>query len=137
MVQVTLTNADLTPSQHGAESASLTAACMQQAALDGTKLYSANLSDAVITNTMGSIVEQHYGEDGTITQPSTMHYRPGKFPDAASFSDETICPNRDTYKDNKQRGLDIPQMMQTKNPSPAKWTPKQTMPNASSPPGRS
>ena len=133
MVQVTLANADLSPSQRGAVSASLTAACMQQAALDGTKLYGANLADAVITNTAGSILEQHYGEDGTLTPPATMHYRPGKFPDAASFSDQTTCPNRETYASNKKQGLGIPQMMQTKNPPPAKWAPKQMMPKTDAP----
>ncbi len=128
MVQVTLTGADLSPSQKGAKSASLTAACLQQAALEGTKLYGANLSDAVITDTMGSITERHYGEDGTLTSPSAMHYRAGKFPGAASFTDETICPNRDTYGNNQRQKLEIPQMMQTRNPPPAEWAPKQMMP---------
>ena len=137
MVQVTLTGADLSPSQRGAVSASLTAACMQQAAVDGTKLDSANLADAVITSTMGSIVEQHYGEDGTLTPPSTMHYRPGQFPGAASFTDDTICPNRDTYAYNKQQGLGIPGMMQTRNPPPTKWAPKQMMSKVGAPPSGS
>jgi uncharacterized protein YjbI with pentapeptide repeats len=137
MVQVTLTEADLSPSQHGAIAASLTSASMQAAVFQGTKLYGANLADAVITNTAGSIVEQHYGEDGTLTAPSTMHYRPGRFPDAASFGDETTCPNRETYTINKQQGLDIPRMMQTPNPPPTKWTPKQTMPEIGAPPSGS
>lgn len=137
MVQVTLTGADLSPSQRGAVSASLTAACMQQAAVDGAKLDSANLADAVITSTMGSIVEQHYGEDGTLTPPSTMHYRPGQLPGAASFTDDTICPNRDTYAYNKQQGLGIRQMMLTRNPPPTKWAPKQMTSKVGAPPSGS
>jgi uncharacterized protein YjbI with pentapeptide repeats len=137
MVQVTLTGANLAPSQQGAKAASLTGALLQQAALDGTGLDGANLADAVITSTAGSIVEQHYGEDGTLTLPATLHYRPGRFPAASSFTSQTICPNRDTYGHNQQEGLDIEQMMQTRNPPPAQWAPRQTMPDPGAPSTRS
>ena len=137
MVQVVLTGADLSPSQEGAKSASLTAACLQQANLTNAKLYGANLTDAVITGTAGSIVEQHYGEDGMLTQPATIHYRAGTFPAASSLTDQTICPNRYTYDHNKQQGLTIQQMMTSPNPAPTKWAPKQMMPETGAPPSGS
>ena len=123
MVGCTLSNADLSPAQQGAVSASLGGACLQGAALDGTNLAGANLANAAITDARGMIMQSYYGEDGTVTTPAPMHYQASDFPVAASFSDDTMCPNLSTYEANMNAGLTIAQMMAAPNP-PTSWAPR-------------
>jgi uncharacterized protein YjbI with pentapeptide repeats len=123
MVGCTLSNADLSPTQQGAVSASLGGACLQGAALDGTNLAGANLSNAAITDARGMIMQSYYGEDGTVTTPAPMHYQASDFPVAASFSDDTMCPNLSTYEANMNASLTIAQMMAAPNP-PTSWAPR-------------
>jgi uncharacterized protein YjbI with pentapeptide repeats len=123
MVACTLSNADLSPAQQGAISASLAGACLQGAALDGTNLAGANLDNAAITDTRGMIMQSYYGEDGTLTTPTEMRYQASDFPVAASFSNATVCPNGDTYAVNVGASLTIAQMMVAPNP-PTSWAPR-------------
>ncbi len=125
MVECTLTQAVLTPAEQGAVSASLAGACLQAAAFQGTQLAGANLPEAAITDTPGQIMVQYYGEDGNLTTPFPLRYPGSSFPAAASFSNQTICPNTSTYGANVDRGLTIAQMMAAPNP-PTHWTPKDT-----------
>ena len=122
MVECVLTDADLTPAQQGSKSASLFSACLQGAAMQGIKFAGANLVDAAITNVDGQIDQQYYDEDGNLTPMLPMHYPAGGFPAAASFSDQTLCPNGDTYGTNVEKGRTIAQMMAAKQP-PTRWSP--------------
>jgi hypothetical protein len=54
-----------------------------------------------------------------------MRYQATDFPVASSFSDQTMCPNDNTYGTNVANGLTIAQMMTAKNP-PTSWAPKNT-----------
>jgi uncharacterized protein YjbI with pentapeptide repeats len=123
MVGCTLTNADLSPAQQGAVSASLGGACLQGAALDGTNLAGANLANAAITDARGMIMQSYYDEDGQVTTPAPMHYQASDFPVAASFSDDTMCPNLSTYAANLSAGQTVAQMMAAPNP-PTSWAPR-------------
>jgi uncharacterized protein YjbI with pentapeptide repeats len=125
MVECVLTGADLSPSEQGALPASLTSACMQAAALGSTKLQGANLTGAVITNTRGQILQQYYDENGKLTPLTPMRYPAGTFPDASSFSDNTLCPNAFTYGNNVAGGLSIAEMMAIAH-SPTQWSPPGT-----------
>jgi hypothetical protein len=86
-------------------------------------LAGANLSNAAITDARGMIMQNYYGEDGTVTTPAPMHYQASDFPVAASFSDETVCPNGDTYAVNVDASLTIAQMMVAPHP-PTSWAPR-------------
>jgi uncharacterized protein YjbI with pentapeptide repeats len=123
MVSSVLSNADLSPAQQGAVSASLAGACLQGASLDGTNLAGANLANAAITDARGMISQQYYGEDGQLTTPTEMRYQTSNFPAATSFSNETICPNGNTYAANIEANLTIAQMMAATNP-PTSWAPR-------------
>jgi uncharacterized protein YjbI with pentapeptide repeats len=125
MVSCVLDNADLSPTQQGAISASLTAACLQGVSFSNTKLVGANLANAAITNARGMISQQYYGENGQLTQSTEMRYQAGNFPAATSFSSQTMCPNDNTYGVNQANNLTIAQMMTAKNP-PTSWAPKNT-----------
>jgi uncharacterized protein YjbI with pentapeptide repeats len=123
MVGCVLSNADLSPAEQGAVSASLDGACLQGAALDGANLAGANLDNAAITDARGMIMQQYYGEDGQLTPSAEMRYQASDFPVAASFSDETVCPNGDTYAVNVDASLTIAQMMVASHP-PTSWAPR-------------
>jgi hypothetical protein len=69
------------------------------------------------------ITQSYYGEDGTVTTPAPMHYQASDFPVAASFSDDTMCPNLSTYETNMNASLTIAQMMAAPNP-PTSWAPR-------------
>jgi hypothetical protein len=103
----------------------LAGACLQPAAFQGTQLAGANLPEGAITDTPGQIMVQYYGEDGNLTTPFPLRYPRSSFPTAASFSNQTICPNTSTYGANVDGGLTIAQMMAAPNP-PTHWTPKDT-----------
>jgi uncharacterized protein YjbI with pentapeptide repeats len=141
MVECVLTNADLSPARQGAIPASLASACLQAASLQGTKLAGANLAEAAITGTAGKIMQQYYGEDGKLTPMFPMRYPGRNLPDAASFSNQTTCPNTLTYGTNVAQGRTIEQMMEALHP-PTQWTPRDTQqatdthPRSSSPPER-
>jgi uncharacterized protein YjbI with pentapeptide repeats len=123
MVECILTSADLTPAREGAIPSSLSAACLQAAVLLGTKLAGASFANAAITDVRGTIMQQYYDEDGSLTPMEPMTYKAGSFPAANSLSDTTVCPNNSTYKANVDRGLTIAQMMTAPNP-PTQWTPR-------------
>jgi hypothetical protein len=123
MVGCVLSDADLSPAEQGAVSASLDGTCLQGAALDGANLAGANLDNAAITDARGMIMQQYYGEDGQLTPPAEMRYQASDFPVAASFSDETVCPNGDTYAVNVDASLTIAQMMVAPHP-PTSWAPR-------------
>ena len=125
MVECVLTDADLSPAEAGAIPASLAAACLQGASLQGTNLTGANLANAAITNTRGLIQQQYYGEDGNLTTQVAMRYLAGDFPETTSLSDQTVCPNTNTYRTNAAEGLSIAQMMAAPNP-PTHWAPPNT-----------
>ena len=125
MVECVLTRADLTPAEQGAIPASLDTAFLQAARLDGVKLGGANLADAVITSQHGTIGYQYIDQDGNLTPPNTINYPPSTLPAAASFTDETTCPNEFSYKTNHDRGLTIAQMTTRPQGLPTQWTPPQ------------
>jgi uncharacterized protein YjbI with pentapeptide repeats len=123
MVSCTLDSADLSPTEQGSISSSLAAACLQGASFSNTKLAGANLANAAITNTRGMISQQYYDENGDLTTPTEMRYQAADYPVAASFSNQTMCPNDNTYGSNVANSLTIAQMMTAKNP-PTSWAPK-------------
>src|SRR4051794_35097402 len=131
MVQVVLNGTDLTPSQTGAKPSSLTSACLQAADFTSVKLGAADLAGAVITNTRGSILVQHYDENGNLTPQTVMRYPDGAFPDVTTaFTDATTCPNGLTYKTNNDLNHTVAQMMAIKTP-PTSWAPSGNRPTAS------
>jgi uncharacterized protein YjbI with pentapeptide repeats len=123
MVECILAKANLSTAQGQAITTSLSATCLQAASLQDAILAGTDLSGAAITDQRGSITQQHYDENGTLTTPFPMRYQGGSLPDATSFSDKTICPNGNTYKTNVAMGKSIAQMLTIKNP-PTQWTPK-------------
>ena len=125
MVGCVLDGTDLSPAQQGAVPSSLAATCLQGVSFNGTNLTGANLANAAITNDRGMIMQQYYGEDGQLTEQAEMRYQATDFPVASSFSDQTMCPNDNTYGTNVANGLTIAQMMTAKNP-PTSWAPKNT-----------
>jgi uncharacterized protein YjbI with pentapeptide repeats len=118
-----LDNADLSAAQQGAIPSSLASACLQGVSFQNTKLAGANLANAAITNAHGMITQQYYGEDGKLTTPAQMRYQATNFPAAASFSNQTVCPNNSTYGTNVNHNLTIAQMMTAPNP-PTSWGPR-------------
>ncbi len=128
LVQVVLNGTVLTPSQTGAKPASLTSACLQGADFTGVRLGGADLAGAVITNTRGQILVQHYDENGNLTPQAVMRYPDGAFPDVTTaFTDATTCPNGLTYKTNNALGNTVAQMMTIKSP-PTSWVPSGNRP---------
>ena len=125
MVECVLTRANLAPAEQGAIPASLDSAFLQAARLDGVKLDGANLADAAITSQHGTIGYQYTDRTGTLTPPNTINYPARPLPAAASFTDETTCPNELTYKTNHDRGLTIAQMTTRPQGLPTQWTPPQ------------
>jgi uncharacterized protein YjbI with pentapeptide repeats len=122
MVGCVLTDAVLSPAEHGAIPASLTSACLQSANFYRTNFADADLANAAITDQPGEIMQRYYDEDGTLTEMWPMRYRASSFPAAASFSDQTTCPNTYPYGINVENGLTIAQMMDAPNP-PTHWSP--------------
>jgi uncharacterized protein YjbI with pentapeptide repeats len=97
MVGCILSSADLTPAE-GALTTSLTGAFLQGATWQGAKLGGADLTKAVITKDRGMINEQHYDDQGKLTQPFPMRYPASAFP---ARDGSTICPNGYTHADNQ------------------------------------
>jgi uncharacterized protein YjbI with pentapeptide repeats len=122
MVECNLTNVDLSPTRDGAVIASLTAACLQAVNFQQTNLASADLSNAAITDTAGTIPMQYYDQTGQLTPVFALPYPAGTFPATSSFGAQTICPNGATYGANLQDGLSLAQMMAATNP-PTSWSP--------------
>jgi uncharacterized protein YjbI with pentapeptide repeats len=122
MVECTLTGADLSPSRDGAVPSSLTSACLQGATFLNVNLSGADLSNASITASSGSIVQQYYDEYGNLTQPSSIDYPAKPYPNVSSFSSQKVCPNGANYGTNQADGLSMAQMMEATNP-PTNWKP--------------
>lgn len=125
MVGVILADADLSPGQNKAIEASLVGAFLQGAQFTGTNLGGVNLESAVLSNTTGTIQQQHYDDSGNLTLMEPLPYRGHPFPVSSCFNDQTLCPNGYTYGYNTQQGLTIAQMMTLDNP-PTQWTPPKT-----------
>ena len=133
MVGCILSSADLTPAE-GALTTSLTGAFLQGATWQGAKLGGADLTKAVITKDRGMINEQHYDDQGKLTQPFPMRYPASAFP---ALDGSTICPNGYTHADNQENGLTIDQEMARGNPPPpppAQWKPPTQLPSAAGDP---
>lgn len=121
MIGCVLTNAQLTPAEHGAVAASLTSACLQAAIFDGTQLGGADLTNAAVTDAGGSFQVTHYDQDGNLIGPDTINWKVSSFPSPESFTDETVCPSGDTYDHNK----DFARLMMASKP-PTDWKPTGT-----------
>ena len=128
MVECLLNGAFLTPAEEGAVAASLEGAWLQAAAFQDTHLDGANLAQAIITNTRGTIQVRYYDEAGKLTDPEPMRYQAGSFPAVTSFSNDTVRPNLSTYGSNAERRLTMAVMMTPPHPPPSQWSPKDTMP---------
>lgn len=76
------------------------------------------------------INEQHYDDQGKLTQPFQMRYPASAFP---ALDGSTICPNGYTHADNQENGLTIDQEMARGNPPPplpTQWKPPTQLPTA-------
>lgn len=121
LVGAILSGADLTPTRDGSIRSSLTFACLQATAFDGVKLAGADLTNAALTGTAGSISQQYYDDEGELTELTPMNYAAVPLPDSSSLDPETVCANGLKYA-NQPSGATMAEMM-TSPRAPTIWKP--------------
>lgn len=129
MVQVNLSNADLSPAEEGARATSLAATCLQAATFSNTTILGgANMANAFfsVTGQAGKITCQYYDLDGSLTDPFPYDYPAGQLPDSTCLNDNTVCPNLQTKKDNENGNVSFQNMMTSIQTPPTQWQPPGT-----------
>jgi uncharacterized protein YjbI with pentapeptide repeats len=127
MVQGNLSGADLSPAEEGAKATSLAATCLQAATFsDTTNLSGASMPNAFfsVTGQAGQITCQYYDLDGSLTAPFPYNYPAGQLPAPACLSDDTVCPNLQTKKENSN--VSFQKMMTSVQNPPTQWKPSGT-----------
>ena len=127
LVAVNLTLAQLSPTLSGSVVSSLAGACLQGTIFTQSNLTNADLTNATVAFTRGSLNVRYCNPlvEGPFPPPpefEPLNYSPTQGLDLTTMSAETVCPNGSTVQANQARGLSLMQMLTS--PSPAtQWVP--------------
>lgn len=127
MVGVNLTKAQLSPTLSGSVTSSLVGACLQGAIFTQSDLTSADLSNATVAFSRGTINVRYCNPlfDGPFPPPpdfEPLNYSATQGLDLTTMSADTICPNELTVAANQTEGNNLKQMLTTANPK-TEWVP--------------
>jgi uncharacterized protein YjbI with pentapeptide repeats/RimJ/RimL family protein N-acetyltransferase len=127
MVGVNLTKAQLSPTLSGSVTTSLIGACLQGAVFTQSNLTSADLSNATVAFTQGTINVRFCNPlvNGPFPPPpdfEPLNYSATQGLDLTTMSADTVCPNELTVLANQTEGNNLQQMLTTANPK-TEWVP--------------
>ncbi len=133
LADANLTNANLAPANDESEASPLEGAVLFGVNWQGTQLQGANLTGAYLSQQEGSLPVRYYDELGNLFPPSgpAIDYKwdAQPYPDPKkSFSNDTSCPNGDTYSHNVSKNIPFEQMM-TATKTLTVWYPPESLPS--------
>jgi uncharacterized protein YjbI with pentapeptide repeats/RimJ/RimL family protein N-acetyltransferase len=135
LVNVNFTKANLSPTLDGSIASSLDGACVQGAIFTQSTLENADLTNATVSFSQGSINVRYCNPviGGPFPPPpqfEPLHYSATAGLDFTTMTADTICPNGMTVNANQKLGNSLTQMLTISSPA-TQWIPLSCTPSQS------